>query len=191
MANIREKINLLKINKDDRLLMEEGIISDFGNLTDLGRRIVLDTLFSDKDLKKVVVDAVKAVRKEDKAQYQVIKPGKVTKAWLKTRANWVKNNPPNHQGYYLCGLCGKPVHYTEFELDHIEGRRGKLLSNEENLQPTHSWCNRMKGSRKVQAKVSSSEYELRRKLDLQMLIGDPSYKKVSVVGGFSVSPPEY
>lgn len=67
MANIREKINLLKINKDDRLLMEEGIISDFGNLTDLGRRIVLDTLFSDKDLKKVVVDAVKAVRKEDKA----------------------------------------------------------------------------------------------------------------------------
>lgn len=95
-----------------------------------------------------------------------IKPGKRTKEWLRVRKEWVKDNPPDHEGYYVCGLCGRPVHYQEMEVDHVMGRKGVLLVDKANLQPTHVICNQEKGSRKIAPVVSKAEYELRRTLDL-------------------------
>lgn len=92
--------------------------------------------------------------------------GKRTKEWLRVRKEWVKENPPDHAGYYICGLCALPVHYLDMEVDHVMGRKGSLLVDKATLQPTHSICNREKGSRKVVPKVSKQEYELRRTLDL-------------------------
>jgi 5-methylcytosine-specific restriction endonuclease McrA len=92
--------------------------------------------------------------------------GKRTKEWLRVRKEWVKENPPDHEGYYVCGLCGLPVHYLEMEVDHVMGRRGALLVDKAHLQPTHGTCNHEKGSRKVEPKVSKAEYDLRRTLDL-------------------------
>lgn len=89
-----------------------------------------------------------------------------TADWLRVRREWVKDNPPNHQGYYVCALCGKPLHFSDMEVDHIDGRLGDRLVDKANLQPTHAWCNRKKGSRKISGKVSKTEYEVRRLLDL-------------------------
>lgn len=86
--------------------------------------------------------------------------------WLKARRAWVKLNPPDHTGYYVCGICGLPVHYSDMEVDHVEGRLGGNLVDKENLQPTHAICNRLKGSKKWTPKVSKAEYEFRRTLDL-------------------------
>ena len=86
--------------------------------------------------------------------------------WLKVRKEWVRLNPPDHEGYYLCGICGLPVHYSDMEVDHIEGRDGGNLVDKENLQPSHSVCNRLKGSVKLVPKVSKAEYDFRRMLDL-------------------------
>ena len=86
--------------------------------------------------------------------------------WLRVRKEWVKENPPDHAGYYVCGICGKPVHFSEMEVDHIDGRLGRNLVDKENLQPSHVLCNRLKGSRKLKPKVSGTEYAFRRTLDL-------------------------
>lgn len=89
-----------------------------------------------------------------------------TKLWLATRRRWVQLNPPNHEGFYICAICGLPVHINDMEVDHRDGRKGERISNLNNLQPVHSVCNRLKGSQKWQPKVSLEEYELRRRMDL-------------------------
>lgn len=86
--------------------------------------------------------------------------------WLRVRKEWVKENLPDHAGYYVCGICGLPVHLSDMEVDHIDGRLGRNLVDKENLQPSHSKCNRLKGSRKLTPKVSRTEYEFRRTIDL-------------------------
>lgn len=75
--------------------------------------------------------------------------GKVGKQWLADRAKWVKENPPNHQGYYTCYLCGGQVHLDEMALDHKKsrGRHPELRSDQSNLYPTHHACNNEKGSK--------------------------------------------
>jgi 5-methylcytosine-specific restriction endonuclease McrA len=94
--------------------------------------------------------------------------GRKTKRWIRVRREWVKLNPPDHQGGYLCALCGTWVSKEYMELDHILSRtRAPELEFElSNLQPTCSPCNEAKGSRVVDAKVSLGEYELRKKLNL-------------------------
>lgn len=86
--------------------------------------------------------------------------------WLKTRSEWIKENPPNHQNQYVCGICSKSVSSDSFELDHILPRRGDNIFDFSNLQPAHSLCNRLKGSRRLTPKVTKSEYQLRKELDL-------------------------
>mgnify|MGYP002345622309 CR=1 FL=1 len=67
----------------------------------------------------------------------------------KTRRDWIKNNPPNHQGYWTCGICGRWVHESAMELDHIipSSHAPQLIDDHSNLRPTHSKCNRIKGSK--------------------------------------------
>lgn len=96
------------------------------------------------------------------------KYGKKTAEWRKVRASWVANNPPTHEGQYVCGLCGRAVSIGDMELDHINPRSGnpESFADSTNLQPTHFSCNRIKGSRRVQSKITPSEYEVRKKLGL-------------------------
>lgn len=86
--------------------------------------------------------------------------------WVAIRRKWVANNPPNHEGYYICGICGQPVQSDSFELHHVWGRKGELLSNESHLVPTHALCNQEVGSKRGVRSVSSEEYELRKQMDL-------------------------
>lgn len=91
-----------------------------------------------------------------------------TNDWLKFRKKWIENNPPNHEGQYLCGICGKPVSSSSFELDHVIPRsnRPDLIYEYSNLQPSHSECNYKKGSRIIEPAITNDEYNLRRELDL-------------------------
>lgn len=78
------------------------------------------------------------------------------------------NNRPSHEGYYVCGICGAPVHESEMELDHINPRSGnpESFADSQNLQPAHALCNQEKGSRRLTPVISSAEYMLRQKLDI-------------------------
>jgi 5-methylcytosine-specific restriction endonuclease McrA len=80
------------------------------------------------------------------------KIGKVTKAWLKRREKWIKEHPPNHQDAWICGICGAWVYRWDMELDHIVPRGAKAKAqadSDENLQPTHRYCNQRKGSKRL------------------------------------------
>lgn len=63
--------------------------------------------------------------------------GKVTQEWLKTRREWIKLHPPNHQGYYVCWK-GDWVKAEEMELDHIENRstNPEKRNDFDNLRPS-------------------------------------------------------
>lgn len=91
-----------------------------------------------------------------------------TNEWLKFRKIWLKNNQPNHEGQFLCGICGKPVDAKDMEIDHILPRsnRPDLAYCPDNMQPTHSICNYRKGSKKWKPKINKNEYKLRRELEL-------------------------
>lgn len=84
------------------------------------------------------------------------------------RRDWVKRNPPNHAGYYLCHICAGWVHENEAELDEIEPRsyrRGEDPLRDDNRRMAHAWpqhdpsgkvvCigNRGKGSRQIESKT--------------------------------------
>lgn len=75
--------------------------------------------------------------------------GKVGKEWLGVRREWVRLHPPNHQGYYICAICGRWVPAEEMELDHItaRSRRPDMRSLLDNLQALCGRCNARKGSR--------------------------------------------
>lgn len=81
-----------------------------------------------------------------------IPTGWKTKDWLKRRRQWIKDHPPNHQGYWICYLCGGWVHETEMSLDHVEPKSStprEQANSDENLYPTHYICNQQKGSQRV------------------------------------------
>lgn len=50
------------------------------------------------------------------------------------------DNPPE---YYICGICGKPVHTSEVSLDHIKpvSVYPHLEFDVDNVRPTHGKCN--------------------------------------------------
>jgi len=61
----------------------------------------------------------------------------------------LKDNPPNHQGYYECYICLKWVDYTEVTLDHVipRSRAPHLRYDLDNLRPCCGTCNSNKGSK--------------------------------------------
>lgn len=66
MGTIRQKINQVLLSKDDRLLQRYEVCSDHGHLTDVGRRVVLDILFEDKNLRAQVIERIRAVEADEK-----------------------------------------------------------------------------------------------------------------------------
>lgn len=77
--------------------------------------------------------------------------GKYGLLWEKARNEWIRQNPPNHEGYYTCWLCGSWVKAEEMELDHIKSRTraSHLRFVQSNLAPSHHICNQEKGSTEI------------------------------------------
>ncbi len=71
--------------------------------------------------------------------------------WIKKRKEYLKNNPPNFQGYYICYLCHKWVPANEITVDHIipRSRAPYLRYEDSNLAPCCDPCNKKKASRVV------------------------------------------
>lgn len=83
--------------------------------------------------------------------------GKQGRAWLDTRAQWLKDNPPPIRGmYYECYLqihpwCPKLVTVEDMQLDHVVSRTrdpSKRL-DVTNLRPSCEFCNAKKGSKSL------------------------------------------
>lgn len=92
------------------------------------------------------------------------KVGKYTKQWFKTRATWIRKNPPPIDGkYWECYLqihpwCPKKLDIRTLSLDHVVSRshdpsKRFTLSN---LKPACKYCNTMKGSRTLEAVVEQT-----------------------------------
>lgn len=65
-TTIREKIRYATLSKDERVLRESGILSDAGNLTDVGRRVLADVLFADEANRKAIVKLVEQTLPKEK-----------------------------------------------------------------------------------------------------------------------------
>lgn len=80
--------------------------------------------------------------------------GRHTKQWLDVdRPKWIKNHPPNHQGYWQCYLqisprCFRWVNEKTLSLDHVKARSRKpeKRHKQQNLRPSCPPCNELKGS---------------------------------------------
>lgn len=69
--------------------------------------------------------------------------GKQGQKWLRTRAQWIKENPEP----YFCYYCKEQLMLNELELDHSRSRRPDLRFEMTNLVPSCHRCNTAKGSR--------------------------------------------
>lgn len=59
-GTLRQLVRYAKLSKDERVLRESGFLSEEGNVTDVGRRIIADVLWEDNaDLRKTVVAAIR------------------------------------------------------------------------------------------------------------------------------------
>ena len=77
--------------------------------------------------------------------------GKQFKLWQKVRREWVKLNPPNFQGYWICYLCNKWIDKYELTLDHVIPKSNAInysaRHDDGNLRPCCGTCNTEKGSK--------------------------------------------
>lgn len=90
--------------------------------------------------------------------------GDKTREWTKFVQQWKKDNPPQDNGCYLCGICGKWCLADEVTLDHIQSRSSspQLVFSETNIQPAHYSCNSWKGSRHIAPVVDRQVYDFLR-----------------------------
>lgn len=63
-------------------------------------------------------------------------------------AEWRRLNPPNHQGYYICYMCGKWITPEELNVEHVlsKARHPELRTVLDNFKPSCPDCNAKKGS---------------------------------------------
>ena len=68
--------------------------------------------------------------------------------WKRTRQKWKDKNKPDENGYYICAICKQKVHISKLSLDHIISKSlyPELEFDITNLQPTHAFCNKEKGT---------------------------------------------
>lgn len=83
--------------------------------------------------------------------------GKKGAAWITARHEWIKNNPPNHQGYWECYLKISPncipwIDIDQLTLDHVVARSkdSTKLTDQTNLAPACYPCNEMKASKDLE-----------------------------------------
>lgn len=79
--------------------------------------------------------------------------GKHGRKWLKTRAEWFAEFPPDWAGFYTCYICGGKLTPKETTLDHVLPRssRPDLKYEFSNLRPCCWKCNMEKGSKHGEA----------------------------------------
>jgi hypothetical protein len=75
------------------------------------------------------------------------KVGKVTKKTNAAVSQWKRKQKPNHQGYWICYICGKWIDYLEAEHAQSKVRHPELRADQNNLKPVCSDCNEKKGSK--------------------------------------------
>lgn len=86
--------------------------------------------------------------------------GDKTHEWIKFANKWKRDHPPQDNGCYLCGICGKWCLADEVVLDHIVPRSAapNRVFDATNIQPAHYMCNAKKGSRKIAPVVDRTVY---------------------------------
>jgi 5-methylcytosine-specific restriction endonuclease McrA len=62
------------------------------------------------------------------------------------KKQWLKANPPDRDGNYMCWICNRPVLADKVSLDHVAPvelypEYAKELSN---LRPSHEFCNQQR-----------------------------------------------
>lgn len=89
------------------------------------------------------------INKYAKPKKRIKRVGRIARQWINFRKDWIESHPPDNGYYYTCAICFRPVHIDDVTLDHIEPRssRPELRFVEENIQPTHYFCNTEKGSK--------------------------------------------
>lgn len=80
------------------------------------------------------------------------KIGRIGRERIERRQRWIAENPSNHEGAWVCYICQQWVYEGDMELDHVEPKSStsaEVSDSDENLRPTHKWCNQEKGSTRV------------------------------------------
>ena len=82
--------------------------------------------------------------------------GKYAKQWALTRETWIRNNPPDKEGFWYCYLrihewCPYRLTIKNLTLDHVIPRSNtpSLRFSQDNLQPACIYCNKKKGSQSL------------------------------------------
>lgn len=76
---------------------------------------------------------------------------------VQTYHKWMKANPPNSDGHWLCylqisELCPKRLVRETLTLEHVitRSKAPELKYDITNIRPACGWCNKMKGSRTLE-----------------------------------------
>lgn len=85
----------------------------------------------------------KPLKQSTKPIAKIGKQGKKTAAAV---AKWKKTQKPNHEGYFICYMCGRWVDNLIAEHVKSKARHPELRTEHDNLKPTCDDCNRKKGS---------------------------------------------
>ena len=83
--------------------------------------------------------------------------GKVGTEWLRVRTEFLKENPPNHQGYYKCTYCPRWITADEITVDHVVSRTRAphRRFDKSNIVFACGNCNEAKGSGDVKIQQNS------------------------------------
>lgn len=85
-------------------------------------------------------------RSKAKPPKPIAKIGKQGRKTAAAVAKWKKTQKPNHEGYYVCYMCGKWVEYLEAEHVKSKARHPELRTDPSNFKPTCDECNNKKRS---------------------------------------------
>lgn len=87
-------------------------------------------------------------KKPMRAKRPMKKVGRVGQKLIDQSKQWRQKNPPNHQGYYVCYMCGRWILPEEMNVEHTKSkvRHPELRFDEGKLKPACGDCNEKKGS---------------------------------------------
>lgn len=75
------------------------------------------------------------------------KVGRVARETSKAVARWKRTQEPNHEGYYVCYMCGRWIKYLMAEHTKSKARYPQFRTDTKKLKPTCDSCNEIKGSK--------------------------------------------
>lgn len=98
-------------------------------------------------------------RKPLAAKKPMKKMGKIGKALAKQSREWRAENPPNHQGYYICYLCLKWIPADEMNVEHTKSkaRHPEFRFIKGKLRPACGSCNEQKGSKDAYGQMETGQ----------------------------------